>query len=247
MNVIRPYINKFLFKLPIFIRITLISFIFNIKLLIRYIRTRKRSFSQFGEDILVLDLIEENKIQAGRYLDIGCYHPRYLSNTHILHLNGWTGLGIDLSKEKIDYFVKLRKGLAEGLVRAIVPETEKQKVFKGYFFEKIWSEIDTLSEEVAISKKNKLGYDFRVDSVQAMSINKLLRDYGPFDFMNIDIEGLDKLVLSNMDMKLAPQIILFENNTLSLSSPEIKLLHEAGYKHEFSAHISHCFIKEKNL
>ena len=80
-----------------------------------------------------------------------------------------------------------------------------------------------------------------------MSINKLLNDYGPFDFMNIDIEGLDKLVLSNMDMKLAPQIILFENNTLSLSSPEIKQLHEAGYKHEFSAHISHCFIKEKNL
>ena len=239
----KSQINQFFFNFPVKFRIILVNCILYTKLFIKFIKTGKKSYSQFNEDLLLMSTVSETKIKYKNYLDIGCFHPKYLSNTQLLHENGWTGLGVDLSEEKVDYFISKRKPYARGLICAIVPNEDVQKFYKGFFFKKIWSEIDTLSIEVAENKRINFGYSYVEKKVQTMPINKLLKEFGPFDVMNIDIEGLDKLVLSNMDYNLAPQIIIFENSKLDMNSIEIKHLIDNGYKLKFSAHISHCFVR----
>ena len=240
----KKLINSLIFSFPFFIRIFLVNIIFSFKNVLNFLKYRKKSYSQFGEDKHLQELLMESEINNKRYLDIGCYHPTYLSNTHMLYIDGWSGVGVDLSKEKIDYFVKKRKGTVKGLVTAIVPDESDEKSFKGYFFKKIWSEIDTLSKEVANKKREELGYEFYEKDVATTSINNLLRDHGPFEFMNIDIEGLDEIVIENMNMQLAPNIILFESNVLDHDSKYIKRLKNSNYEHKFTTHISHCFMRK---
>ena len=41
-------------------------------------------YSQFGEDRIINELIKKN-YKNGFYVDVGCYHPKKYSNTHLLH------------------------------------------------------------------------------------------------------------------------------------------------------------------
>ena len=56
--------------------------------------------SQARQDDFVLSLIDK-----GTFLDIGCYHPNKLNNTHLLEQHGWTGIAIDI----VDYSKGWRK------------------------------------------------------------------------------------------------------------------------------------------
>lgn len=60
-------------------------------------------FSQFGEDIVITELLLRRK-PKGFYVDVGAHHPERFSNTRLLSLVGWTGVNIDAHKESIDLF-----------------------------------------------------------------------------------------------------------------------------------------------
>ena len=54
------------------------------------------SYSQCGQDLFVMSLLNINN---GKFLDLGCYLPNNINNTHLLELNGWDGISVDI----IDY------------------------------------------------------------------------------------------------------------------------------------------------
>ena len=54
------------------------------------------SYSQCGQDLFVISLLNINN---GKFLDLGCYLPNNINNTHLLELNGWDGISVDI----IDY------------------------------------------------------------------------------------------------------------------------------------------------
>lgn len=58
-------------------------------------------YSQLGQDDWVLSVFPINN---GFFVDIGYRHPINISNTYLLELNGWSGIGVDplLSNEKSD-------------------------------------------------------------------------------------------------------------------------------------------------
>ena len=56
----------------------------------------KISYSQSGEDLVLSKYLKYKKIEKGKYLDIGAFHPRWASNTHILHKKGFSGFCVDL-------------------------------------------------------------------------------------------------------------------------------------------------------
>ena len=62
----------------------------------------KKSQSQFGEDIKILELFSKSK--KGTYLDLGCFHPIRQNNTYLLYKLGWNGINIDLNPLSIDLF-----------------------------------------------------------------------------------------------------------------------------------------------
>lgn len=49
-------------------------------------------FSQLGQDIFVLDLINE----SSTYLEVGCQDSKIINNTYLLEQKGWTGISIDI-------------------------------------------------------------------------------------------------------------------------------------------------------
>ena len=58
-------------------------------------RYTRKSFSQFGEDLIIesaLNIIKEKNIT---YLDIGANHPFLISNTYYFYRNGSTGTLIE--------------------------------------------------------------------------------------------------------------------------------------------------------
>lgn len=52
----------------------------------------QKSFSQLGQDLWVLEQYPNTK---GYFVDIGCGDGILFSNTYLLELNGWHGIGID--------------------------------------------------------------------------------------------------------------------------------------------------------
>jgi len=48
----------------------------------------QRSFSQTGEDVIILSLIKAFNIKDFSWLDIGAHHPLYFSNTALFYKKG---------------------------------------------------------------------------------------------------------------------------------------------------------------
>jgi hypothetical protein len=64
----------------------------------------ERSFSQAGQDLFVLSLLDGKR--DGVFLDLGCNQPILINNTYLLEsVFGWTGLAIDIDPGFFDLFV----------------------------------------------------------------------------------------------------------------------------------------------
>ena len=55
----------------------------------------RESYSQTGEDRIVEQLLEKEKITSRFYIDVGANHPSKLSNTYRMYRNGFSGLTIE--------------------------------------------------------------------------------------------------------------------------------------------------------
>lgn len=66
---------------------------------------RTVSFSQYGEDAILWHLKPQRR---GFYIDVGAYHPRFLSNTYKLYLKGWSGITIEPNPDVADLFRRVR-------------------------------------------------------------------------------------------------------------------------------------------
>ncbi len=58
---------------------------------------KQRSFSQFGEDVAVFNLLGRQK--NGIYVDIGAFHPKVFSNTYLFYKLGWRGICVEPNPE----------------------------------------------------------------------------------------------------------------------------------------------------
>lgn len=70
-----------------------------------------RSYSQFGEDLLLQGFLGKKWSwnYKGFYVDIGAHHPTRLSNTKIYYDAGWRGINVDASCEAIKAFKRVRR------------------------------------------------------------------------------------------------------------------------------------------
>ena len=196
-----------------------------------------RSYSQYGEDLIINDFFKRYFDIKGNYLDIGAFHPKMISNTHLLHTLGWRGTIIDLDDFKIDLFKRNRKGKVNTLKRVVIPGYSGQKEsYSVYKFKKPFSEIDTLDRKVAEEITSRLGLEFIEEKVESVGINDLLKEQ-KFNFVNIDIEGVDEEVILSIDfnnIKL-PELIVFESWKPLSGITSVEYLENNGYMHLFTS------------
>ncbi len=67
---------------------------------------RRPYYSDSGEDKYIMNQFKKRR---GFYVDVGCHHPTRLNNCHLLYLNKWRGINIDINKISIELFKLVRK------------------------------------------------------------------------------------------------------------------------------------------
>ncbi|NSW93819.1 MAG: FkbM family methyltransferase, partial [Bacteroidales bacterium] len=155
-------------------------------------RNQTISYSQYGEDKIILTMLDLYKVKQPKYMDIGAYHPFKFSNTALLYKNGIRGINIEPDPRQFRLFQKYRKNdinLNIGIF------TEKGKI-RYYQFER--SEYNTFSEEASfntvkqgIKKISEISID--VDTYTNIVLERL--NGIPPDILFLDAEGLDFAIL----------------------------------------------------
>tara|TARA_B100001057_G_scaffold110715_1_gene108727 strand:- start:6248 stop:6961 length:714 start_codon:yes stop_codon:yes gene_type:complete len=205
---------------------------------------KHKSYSQYGEDLIIDSFFQHHvPIKNGNYLDIGCYHPIGISNTYVLHKKGWQGLVIDIDDYKLELFKRRRGKNVEVLKAAISSEDSLSKV-PIYKFNQPFSPYDTLSEDIAKTRSKAINIDYTTEEVNQISINSLLNKKH-FDLINIDVEGLDELIVNSIDFKkYQPTMIVYESfDPLSISKTK-ELLNDNGYTLLFISGGSIGYVKK---
>jgi len=184
------------------------SFFYKIYLYYRLIYKEKyyikrKTYAQWGEDLFIFNYMKKKKIVNGTYVDLGAFHPIKYSNTCLLFNNGWSGLNIDLNQTAIDYFDIVRPK-DNNICCAISNKEEKIKVFINSIFSPINTINKTHAKKFNFASKNELSY-----TVKAKKFNSICKK--KFDFLDIDIEGSDFMVLKSINLKyFKPKLICIE-------------------------------------
>lgn len=205
----------------------------------------KMSYSQEGEDLILVNLFE-NK-EKGFYIDVGAHHPFRFSNTYFFYKKGWRGINIDAMPGSMKLFDKYRR-------RDINVEcgvSDKKEILKYYEFNE--PALNGFSKQLSESRENSNGYKIvGCQNICLFPLNTILEKYLPknqkIDFLTIDIEGFEKDVFRKFDFKkYSPEIVIVEilDGLKDIEKNVIyKLLVSRKY-YLFSSTGRTCFFKRK--
>tara|TARA_B110000503_G_C7049671_1_gene371755 strand:+ start:99 stop:797 length:699 start_codon:yes stop_codon:yes gene_type:complete len=176
-------------------------------------KVNHESYSQFGEDKILNEIIKKDHMD-GFYIDVGCFHPKKYSNTYILHRRGWSGINIDVEKDKINTFNLTRKNDVN-ILTAVSTSNKKKTVYK----------FDKYSVNTRTNETGKLKFNDEIKdsySIDSMSLNTIIENSKfngkEIDLLNIDIEGNDLDALKSLDIiKYNPKIIIIESHCVVIS------------------------------
>ena len=189
-----------------------------------------KSYSQKGEDLIILSYFNGLNIKNGVYLDIGCFHPVWISNTHLLHKNNWTGYAVDIDKHKLKAMSFIRGKNVKCFMGAVSPKANQNENAKIYKFNRPWSDLDSLDKSFAESIKKELNLNYIEENIQLIDINDLFSKLPHINLLNLDIEGIDTDVVLSLDFeKYKPDLIVLEDNKWGGN----KKLHQKMEKYEY--------------
>jgi hypothetical protein len=200
-----------------------------------------KSYSQFGEDVILQKYLQENK---GFYLDIGSGDPVRGSNTFFLYKKGWTGILIDPLTRNIfaSKIVRRKDKIIQGLVGA----TNNSYLF----FEMYPYEFSTTNDKIVKDLIDK-GWAKLVKKTQltTFSVSELNLNINldlP-SLLSIDCEGLDLEVLKTIDLKTIKFRVIcvedFDFNPKSQSSAINQYLNVNGYEIVDRAGLSSIYVE----
>lgn len=166
-----------------------------------------KSYSQEGEDMILKRLFGGQKF--GFYVDVGAHHPKRFSNTYYFYKKGWRGINIDAMPGSMIAFDKLRPRD----INIERPISDKKQILTYYAFNE--PALNTFSKELAVEyeKENyfiKFTRDIETTTLEDV-LDRNLPKNQDIDFLSVDVEGLDFMVLkSNNFEKYKPKIVLIE-------------------------------------
>jgi FkbM family methyltransferase len=211
-------------------------------------RRPKVSYSQCGEDLIVKYIFDAVGIKRPTYIDVGAYHPYYLSNTALFYLDGSMGINVEPDPDLYRRFVAQRKrdvNLNIGVAKA-PGETE--------FYIMSVPTLNTFSRQVV--KLYEAEGDYRIRSVRRVRVDTLSAVIGEYwggrfpDFLSLDAEGGDDEILHSIDYRAsAPIVICVETISFSNSGRGRKdtgiasFLASQGYMQYADTYLNTIFVK----
>lgn len=206
------------------------------------------SYSQEGEDMILRRIFENS--QNGFFIDVGAHHPKRFSNTYLFYKKGWRGINIDAMPGSMKLFNKLRPSD----LNLEIPISNEIKKLKYYIFdETAYNGFSVeLSDNRIINSTCKL---LNTVELTTRPLNDILDQYLPLktkiDFLTIDVEGLDFMVLKSINLNIyRPRVILIElisNDTHIIQDDDIyKYLFDNSYIF-YAKTINTCFFVDKSI
>ncbi len=209
-----------------------------------FVRYIKKSYSQYGED-LIIDRLLKNK-KKGFYVDIGAYDPDRFSNTKRFYLKGWNGINIEPNVVNYNRFIDKRK--RDINLNIGIGNTNEKLLFYSFM-------PDTLSTFAKTEAKLYQSQGFRLLNKTKVPVFKLsdvfqtnLKDT-KIDFMSIDTEGFEMDVLNSNDWgKFKPSIICIEANRDKASKDNNinQLLEGKGYKEIYCNKVNSIYVLKQS-
>jgi FkbM family methyltransferase len=166
------------------------------------------SYAQNGEDVVLWRALAS--VSAGRYIEVGAYHPRDDSVTRAFYDRGWSGITI----EPVPYFADLHRAERprDQLVEAAITNAGSGEitlhVIPGTGLSTI---VDAVSDRHAAASLEHV--DLAVSAVRLDAV--LAESAGTNEeihFMLIDVEGAERDVLQSVDLKRwRPWVLVVES------------------------------------
>jgi FkbM family methyltransferase len=207
----------------------------------------KRSFSQSGEDLIIEFIFNAIGIYYPTYIDIGAHHPYYLNNTAIFYLKGCKGINIEPDPSLFLPFMHERKND----INLNIGISEKKDSLDFYVMNV--PTLNTFSKSEAENYSNQGNFFVNdVKRINVDTISNILAEYnnGIFpDFLTLDAEGIDELVLKSIDYEInkptviCTETISFSENGTGIKNHDIiKFLESQGYMLYADTHINSIFV-----
>ena len=229
-----------------------------VRLLGRFDRKKKSSYSQFGEDVVIEKLLKNLAIQNISYLDIGANNPKYISNTYLFYEKGFSGVLIEpnafLCKKLKD--VRPRDTVLNFGIG--IDDNIKEADF--YLFPEEADGLSTFSLEEAKhwEEVGMNGKKFKIERVLKMpllNINNVIADYFTEcpDFISIDVEGWDLQILKTLDFaKYSPAVfcvetLAYQKDGSTYRKREINVFFESTGYLPFEETYANTIFVNKNL
>jgi len=169
------------------------------------------TYSQHGEDLVLLVVFQTIGIARPRYLDIGAHHPLHISNTALFYQRGSRGVNVEANPNLIEAFLHCRP--EDVTLNVAVADKPGQLDF--YFIDdysgRNTCDLATAEEFV---RKNP-GFAIRKKtSVPVTTVADIYQQHfspGDVDLLSIDIEGLDRAVIeSTFASGIRPKVVVVE-------------------------------------
>lgn len=201
---------------------------------------RKLSKSQLFQDLFVLFNLREKR--SGTFLEFGATDGVELSNSFLLESNfGWQGVLAEPSPQWHENLKKNRP-YCTIVTECIYSETGKNLDF---FVSDVgvlstleqFRQSDIFSMPGNTNARNSKGYNYKVSSI---SLNDVFIKYfnaSPIDYMSVDTEGSELLILENFDFaQFAPKIVTVEHNFTDAQDKLDELFIKNNYTRVFKEH-----------
>jgi FkbM family methyltransferase len=192
------------------------------------------SYSQNGEDFIILNAFHFIGNPRPSYLDVGAHHPTNISNTALLYKRGSRGINVEANPNLIAAFTEQRPEDTTVNV-GVGPQRGKQNF---YCIDK-WSGRNTFDRQIA-EEFVRQHPKFRINEImeiEMITLNDLVDNTagGVFpDLLNLDVEGLEYEILKSVDFSRGkPSLICVEavnGSDRDRSVKLVELLEWRGYK-----------------
>lgn len=212
----------------------------------------KKSYSQSGEDLIIRFIFQALGVKRPTYIDIGAHHPYKFNNTYLFYREGSNGINIE---PDTDLFRLIDRKRRRDVNLNVGVSHEPGELDFYILSEKT---LNTFSLEDA---KRCEAEGISIKSVEKIAVVTLpsvvathLDGKSP-DFLTLDTEGLDEVILSGLDFsKFRPTVICVETTSYSKSlggagknMSIIRLVESKGYTLYADTNINSIFVSTEVL
>jgi len=173
-------------------------------------------FSQDGEDLVLVSLLEDNFQTKGFYLDVGAHDPFRFSNTAIFYKHGWRGINVEPNPDAKPIFDQARpEDINLSIAISSAGGTKKFYIYN----EPALNGIDNDRREELKDSGYKLEKisDIKTDTLENILV-KFQERFSRPNFISIDVEGHELEVLKSNNWEMFPfDFILVEQRLEDLT------------------------------